>query len=392
MVCNIAIVFLLIMSSMLGVSSSSCLPPMNPPYGDWICSSSLSTSFSCTLVCDPGWIVQGRSTLTCEGGNWTDPGINFGCTAVEAVMIAGNSYDSTDIEALKTAEIYGQYHGRDIQMEVARLSEQRTDATLNYVNSQVLMCGGWGGGRKTCSRFYPDSGTGSWNETYALSEQYIGRETHMSVILGDKLYLIGGDNEPKTTEYIEVCKSHRAQPGISLASESYRGCAVSISHDTFVVVGGASSDCGNSHYACGKRTVIAYNITSKSHYELPNLRYARMDHDCVMYRDRKTEDVFILVTGGRYEGESAMGNTEMLRVGGRAWEQVGDLNYARSHLALAVLEKKILAIGGLLNGKPTDIVEEFDFTTNTWKITKRMLYPRYGHAVTEIPSDISNSC
>ena len=89
---------------------------------------------------------------------------------------------------------------------------------------------------------------------------------------------------------------------------------------------------------------MAYNITSGEHYELPNMRYARMDHDCVMVKDQKTKEKYILVTGGRYEGSNYVGNTELLRVGDSYWTEVGQLNYPRASLKMAVMENKILAM------------------------------------------------
>ena len=212
-----------------------------------------------------------------------------------------------------------------------------------------------------------------------------------------RLHLIGGDNNrsPYTTEYIEPCQSNITKPGINLTSWSRSGCAVALTHDTFAVIGGLGFECGDSLHGCGKRTATAYNVTSGEHYELPSLRYSRMDHDCVLYKDRMTKEKYILVTGGRYEGSNYLGQTEILRVGDSYWREVGRLNIPRSRLSMAVMETKILAFGGLRNGggsDGTDTVEEYDLETQTWTLARSMIYPRQGHAVTAIPSDLNNWC
>ena len=162
---------------------------------------------SCTLTCDPGWVVQGKSTVKCDDGKWLQPGINFGCTAVESVMIAGN-YDLDNFENMRKVELYGKYHGNDLTEEqriLPDITEQRSDSTLDYVNSQVLICGGWGSRRDTCSFFIPGQGSSSWNSSHY--NMLARREDHKSVVLGGKLYLLGGDNTPLTTEYIEPCSA-----------------------------------------------------------------------------------------------------------------------------------------------------------------------------------------
>ena len=370
-----------------------CSPPANPPYGEWICFSPSLSSMSCTLTCDPGWVVQGKSTVKCDDGKWLQPGINFGCTAVESVMIAGN-YDLDNFENMRKVELYGKYHGNDLTEEqriLPDITEQRSDSTLDYVNSQVLICGGWGSRRDTCSFFIPGQGSSSWNSSYY--NMLARREDHKSVVLGGKLYLLGGDNTPLTTEYIEPCTSTTAKQGIPLVSKSSGACAVAITHDTFALIGGSDFSCG-SYSGCGSRSGMVYNITSGTHYSLPEMKYARMNHDCVMFKDPKTREKFILVTGGRFEGKNYVGNTEILKVGGSFWWEKGQLNRPRSNLRLAVMEKQIFAFGGYAanQDKGSDNVEEFDIETGTWNMTRSMMYRRAGHGVSAVPSDINNSC
>ena len=331
--------------------------------------------------------------MSCVDGQWSQPGVNYGCTAVEEVVIAGND-DPVPNTIGWTAELYGKYHGNDLskeQRELPRFYQQRFESTLNYVNSQLLLCGGWGpqAGR-TCSYLVPGKESGSWNTSYSTFVEQ--RADHMSVVMGGKLHLLGGDDnqEPYTTEFIEPCRSNTAKPGINLASWSRGGCAVALTHETFAVIGGLDVD----SCWCGKRTAMAYNITSGEHYELPSMRYARMDHDCVMFKDQKTKEKYILVTGGRYEGSNYVGNTELLKVGDSYWTAVGQLNYPRASLKMAVMENKILALGGYVEKEyeATTLVEEYDLETKTWRMARSLLYPRAGHAVAAVPSDINNWC
>ena len=117
-------------------------------------------------------------------------------------MIAGNA-DPVPNTIGWTAELYGKYHGNDLskeQRELPRFYQQRFESTLNYVNSQLLLCGGWGpqAGR-TCSYLVPGKESGSWNTSYSTFVEH-GRADHMSVVMGGKLHLIGGDNNQPPTQ------------------------------------------------------------------------------------------------------------------------------------------------------------------------------------------------
>ena len=97
---------------------------------------------------------------------------------------------------------------------------------------------------------------------------------------------------------------------------------------------------------------------------------------------------------GRYEGSNYVGNTELLKVGDSYWTEVGQLNYPRASLKMAVMENKILALGGHVEKEyeATTLVEEYDLETKTWRMAMSLLYPRAGHAVAAVPSDINNWC
>lgn len=63
----------------------------------------------------------------------------------------------------------------------------------------------------------------------------------------------------------------------------------------------------------------------------------------------------------------------------RTFQRLSDLNYAHKHSGATVLGEKIYLAGGLVDSRPSSIVECYDLATNKWTIEKSMLEPRAFH-------------
>ena len=128
------------------------------------------------------------------------------------------------------------------------------------------------------------------------------------------------------------------------------------------------------------RHVVQYNVTDGSARRLPDLLTGRWDHGCTRLTDG------LLVAGGGWTGSPGR-SAEMYETSSDTWREVGQLNIARTGLAITVLGEKILAMGGAVGyGQYNSSVEQFSRETMTWNMTNELRQARAFHAVTNVPA------
>ena len=141
-----------------------------------------------------------------------------------------------------------------------------------------------------------------------------------------------------------------------------KSCCVTISEDTFVVIGGSF----------GTKQVLSYNENTKKWTHWKDLPVDRQDHACIKENDS------ILVTGGYTN------RTQTMRIDLDRETQIfsGNLNKGRYCHNMAILNGKIVAIGG---APATNTIEEWDGAEwKTLETTLKSSY-RYNFAVVSFP-------
>jgi N-acetylneuraminic acid mutarotase len=98
----------------------------------------------------------------------------------------------------------------------------------------------------------------------------------------------------------------------------------------------------------------------------------------------------IYVVGGNVAGGATVGIMEMYDPAADRWESRSALPTPRNHPAVGAVGGKLYVIGGRLaapniggfTASNTDVVEEYDTTTATWRVLNKMPTPRSGHGFT----------
>jgi hypothetical protein len=68
----------------------------------------------------------------------------------------------------------------------------------------------------------------------------------------------------------------------------------------------------------------------------------------------------------------------------RTFQRLSDLTYVHKHCGATVLGEKIYVVGGLIDTRPSCIVESYDPITNKWTIEKSLKEPRAHHGCATI--------
>lgn len=68
----------------------------------------------------------------------------------------------------------------------------------------------------------------------------------------------------------------------------------------------------------------------------------------------------------------------------RTFQRLSDLTYVHKHCGATVLGEKIYVVGGLIDARPSCIVESYDPITNKWTIEKSLKEPRAHHGCATI--------
>lgn len=261
------------------------------------------------------------------------------------------------------------------------LPHRRKFHTIDNVNGDILLCGGFRSRQRTsCLKM-------SENSTMVHHSTTNGeRSQHSSVVMGGQLTLIGGQKPSRnTTEFISPSLSSNWTEGYALKEETISACAVKLTWDTYLVTGGYHT----------RTHVVLYNITDGTGRRLKDLNDGRWGHGCTLVQNETYTGV--MVAGGyRYDDHTYIRNsTELLdvtKLEGGTWVKAGRLNIPRSELSIVVLGDKILAMGGsdgvqlTNNGHSISSVEQYNLSTFSWSYTKPLLQARGWHAVTTVPA------
>jgi len=353
--------------------STGCPDPEAPSHGSWFCAGP-----SCHLECDPGYAAAGRtstfrSAATCA---WSQSPSEMRCSPAVALVIGG-LLDATG------AEVYGP----NIHKRLPNLPDTRVGATLDYVDSFILACGGsmiqgppippFPPARDTCIQMSDDL-TWSYHST-----MHQGRDIHASAVNLGMLALLGGTDAPTSMDTIQPVKT-KDWTEDTIKKTKY-SCAAKISPTEFMVTGGEYSPA----------EVLKYNAITGEVTPLANLKQERSGHGCAFVKHGAM--VGVMVAGGLPLGNQhwttdvtrlTTGSTEFYNMETGEWELVGSFNEPRRGVKLVFVQDTLYAMGGFNGKKYVATVEKFDFATKTWNKVEDMLAARAFAGVVAVPQDM----
>ena len=176
------------------------------------------------------------------------------------------------------------------------------EATGGFVNSRVVICGGyhdWASTPVTSQCYSLGPNETEWMPNGNLITP---RFAAASVVMNDKLLIFGGYNTGylQTTEEMDI--AGRATLGPSMPFAIKHHCAVKVNPTTALIIGGAdeSSSIKSTHF---------YDFYGKTFKSGPDLKVARERHACGILST--SDRSFVVVTGGKND-EVVLGTTEYM--------------------------------------------------------------------------------
>ena len=169
--------------------TEDCHPPPPTQHGEWNCDRD-NNSVTCILECDLGYTAYNRTVTTCTNNIWTTTPQHMSCYVSVALITGGRPN-------YRTVEIYSS--DGSCNKQLPDLPDDRYQHTVDYVDGQLLLCGGDRTSHTRTSCLQMNESTFSWSYHSTLNH---GRNTHSSVITGGQLTILGGHYSRLTTEFI----------------------------------------------------------------------------------------------------------------------------------------------------------------------------------------------
>jgi len=376
--CCLVLSLLLLASASIG---QGCDDPKPPKHGSWFCQDQ-----SCHLECEPGYAAAGR-THTSRGTNcddWTVHPNKMKCSSAVALVIGG-------LLDVKGAEVYGPWQNKGkkpkCHYRLPDLPDTRVGATLDYVDSFIIACGGsmikgppippFPPARNTCIAMTPE---GTWLNH---SIMHAGRDVHSSAVNLGKLTLLGGTDAPTSRDTLEPAKSSEWTE--ETIKETKYACTAKLSPTEFMVSGGEFNPA----------EVLKYNVVTGEITPLENLIQERSGHGCAFVKHK--DMVGVMVAGGLPQGNeewtedvtrATTDHAEFYNMETGKWQVVGKLNEARRGIRLVFVKNTLYAMGGFNGEKYVATVERFCFKTKTWSKVEDMLAARAFPGVVAVPETL----
>jgi len=316
-----------------------------PPHGKLECYDE-----KCHLRCDPGFATTGPSIVVCSRTR-----VALACEPALTLVTGGD-------KALDSVELYSS-STNSCRLALPSLPSLYSDHSLDYVDGQILLCGGYFTG-SSCVTMLPNS---TWTKHSNLTSK---RAHHSSGVHRDFLRLFGGLDS--SVEYWhqggEWKESNSLPPEVPID-----GCATDISSTEVILTGG---------HSCPE-CVFTFSWEDGKVERLADMLEGRSSHGCTTYLDPEDGEPRVIVAGG-WSGHN-MRTAEVYNPRTGRWRVVGDLTGPRRGLTLTNSEGgKVLALGGRYSIQQ-GTVDIFDPDLEIWTVGPSLARARAYQATTAVP-------
>lgn len=308
----------------------------------------------CHLRCHPGFVTSGPSTVDCR----KPMEVALKCEPAVALVTGGQ-------KSLQRVEVYSSQTDSCRRL-LPSLPSLYSQHSVDYLDGQVILCGGFSGSHSTLT-LLPNS---TWTHSSNLVSP---RARHSSGVHRTRLQLFGG--RESTMEYMESGSNSWNNCSTCLPMDvPVDGCAAAISSTQVILTGGQS--CRNC--------VHSYNWENGEVRRLEDMLEGRSSHGCTSYLDPEDGHLKVIVAGGWNRGD--LRTAEVYNPETGTWRSVGDLTGPRRGLKLVTSEGgRVLAIGGR-HQTPLSTVDLFEPSLDLWKAGPPLFNARSFHAVTSVPA------
>ena len=171
-------------------------------------------------------------------------------------------------------------------------------AVGGLIGNTVLICGGHrhGNGNKT----YVDACHSLTSQKATLvTHMSIGRDNAASIVLsGTILWVTGGSNEENILASTENVSIDGSMPGPDLLLAVEKHAIVAINSTSSMIIGGSLDWCLHS-CSVSTSSTFYYDDNKGELSKGPSLMAARNNHAAGIVTDEVTNEIFVVVTGGR---------------------------------------------------------------------------------------------
>ena len=199
----------------------------------------------------------------------------------------------------------------------------RAGASAVYADGQVMLCGGRSEQEtlSSCAAYHLELDT--WS---AHSSLLMAREEAAMVIIGSKIYIMGGE-ELMSVEVLDSVHETEWTPGPELPIIVSRSCAVSTG-SSIILAGGQTNQSSSS-------LVLSLTKDKDDWTELQPMLQARRDHACLYVEMEGRKGM--LVTGGVGEDGDVLASGEFYDIRTGEWSMVSSMVVARTEHVMSLV-------------------------------------------------------
>ena len=289
-------------------------------------------------------------------------------TVAKEVMVTIGGINNVNY-VLQSMEMYDSQ--KDKYVPLPDMCQPTSWCSVTALNNDIYVTGGIVDGRIVPSFWRFVSAKRVWMQ---LPDMVIARARHTSTGWDGRLYVVGGiqlapEGHLKPVENVDCYNVETGQWAVVGQSPFPRKQARLVQfHQTLVELGGTQSGAPAQtmeSYICDSGAVNH----SGEQFVLPeSIQYAQI---VVL------NAVFYIV----WEESKKLISLDPAR---RMFHRLANLHYSHTHSGATVLNNKIYVTGGLVDSKPSRIVECYDSATNVWTVVKSMRQPRACHGCVTI--------
>lgn len=211
----------------------------------------------------------------------------------------------------------------------------------------------------------------------------IGRSGAGSVLVGDHLYVVGGNSYKEN-----VSNSYNSMISLNLKSDlsvwderpsmnHRRRCAGCVLLDNYIYVCG-----GKAHNSMWLSSAERFHLGCQNWSNICEMNFKRAEF-CLV-----TLNGLLYAIGGSNRPYASLDAVECFNPIVGTWTQVNSMNIARSKFAATVLDDEIYVMGGESEHEYLITVEKFSIKTGIWFFLASLNESRYNHAACLVGGEI----
>lgn len=286
--------------------------------------------------------------------------------AKEVVVVIGGI--PVDRYITQTVEMFDPQKGKWISLPDFPQPVSWFSATV--LLNAIYVTGGILNGHIIANTWRFDASKRLWQEVQPMLKP---RARHSSAVLNDKLYVVGGERYECKMLSVETIECYNSLTNTWTAAGRTmfprKESRMVTYNSTIVEVGGLQGEDAIMN------TMTSYHIVGDmikptgEQFVLPKvIQYAQIV---------VIDDVFYIIWEDTKE-------IIALNAAKRMFKDLPGLKHARQHSGAVVVNDKIYVVGGLVDTKPSSVVECFDPETNAWTVEKSLLEGRAMHGCVKL--------